>query len=630
MCGIVGLFSPKGEIPDRAGLADALRVMAHRGPDGISYYEAPDGCFKAGFCRLSIIDLETGQQPLQDDAGGRVLLGNGEIYNYLELTNDIPGYDYKTRGDMETVLAAASRYDDEFVHHLNGMFALALYDLNKRRLTLVRDRLGIKPLYWGERPGGGVVFASDIKAILATGLIKAEINQAAIGAYLSHGYVPSPETLFAGIKKLLPAHRLTVSESGIDIERYWQPSSDTDLPAEPEAVADHLLGLLSDSVQLQLRSDVPVGALLSGGIDSGLMVALAARHTSRPVNTFTVSFEGAEVDEAPLARKVADRYATTHTEITVSADEIGGQLVNLAWFAEEPLNDAALLPNYLIERSLSKHITVALNGTGGDELFAGYGRYFQLPVERNYLTVPGWLRRGMIEPAGDVLSPMTAWRLRRAQLFNGDRGAYLHAHTTLFPPPMLALMGSTLKSPAPAQAEAFNWFMEQENATKQTVALYADLATYLPEDLLTLLDRTSMAVSVEGRVPFLDHRLVDAALSVPDNIRTAGNAQKALERAIARDLLPDEILAAPKQGFASPVPHWVKNGLGDTARRLLTRKQTLERGWWSSEGIERLLQNPDRHGFRIYSLLMLELAVRMFTERPLALAAPDVALSEFS
>ena len=236
----------------------------------------------------------------------------------------------------------------------------------------------------------------------------------------------------------------------------------------------------------------------------------------------------------------------------------------------------------------------------------------------------------MIEPAGDVLSPMTAWRLRRAQLFNGDRGAYLHAHTTLFPPPMLALMGSTLKSPAPAQAEAFNWFMEQENATKQTVALYADLATYLPEDLLTLLDRTSMAVSVEGRVPFLDHRLVDAALSVPDNIRTAGNAQKALERAIARDLLPDEILAAPKQGFASPVPHWVKNGLGDTARRLLTRKQTLERGWWSSEGIERLLQNPDRHGFRIYSLLMLELAVRMFTERPLALAAPDVALSEFS
>ncbi|NQV54967.1 MAG: asparagine synthase (glutamine-hydrolyzing) [Rhodospirillales bacterium] len=630
MCGIVGLFTAKGGFPRSAGLGDALRVMAHRGPDGISYYDAPDGCFKAGFCRLSIIDLETGQQPLQDDAGGRVLLGNGEIYNYLELRKALPNHAYKTKGDMETVLAAATEYGDDFIHHLNGMFALALYDLNKRRLTLVRDRLGIKPLYWAELPGGGVVFASEIKAIFATGLIKPEINEAAIGAYLSHGYVASPDTMFAGIKKLPPAHRLTVDSGGIGIERYWLPSADTELPGGPDEIAEYMLELLSSSVQMQLRSDVPVGALLSGGIDSGLMVALAARHSSRPINTFTVSFEGALVDEAPLARKVADRYATKHTEIVISADDIAGHLVNLAWFAEEPLNDAALLPNYLIERALSEHITVALNGTGGDELFAGYGRYFQLPVERSYLTAPGWLRRNFIEPAAGMVSPMTAWRLKRAAMFDSDRGAYLHAHSTLFPPPIMALIGSTVDLPGPAQTGAFNLYMELTGASKQTAALYADQATYLPEDLLTLLDRTSMAVSVEGRVPFLDHRLVEAALSVPDAIRTPGNRQKALERAMAQDLLPGDVLSAPKRGFASPVPHWIKSGLGDTARRLLTRPETLERGWWSAEGIGRLLQSPDQHGFRVYSLLMLELAVRIFTEQPLASAAPDVALNEFS
>jgi len=215
-------------------------------------------------------------------------------------------------------------------------------------------------------------------------------------------------------------------------------------------------------------------------------------------------------------------------------------------------------------------------------------------------------------------------------MFDGDRGAYLHAHSTLFPPPILALMGSTLQPPSPVQSEAFNRYMSQPNASKQAGALYADLATYLPEDLLTLLDRTSMAVSVEGRVPFLDHRLVEAALSVPDPIRTEGNRQKALERAMAGDLLPDEVLAAPKRGFASPVPHWIKNGLGDTARRMLTRKESLARGWWSQEGVERLLQKPDQHGFRIYSLLMLELAVRTFTERPLMSSAPNAALSEIS
>jgi len=603
--------------------------MAHRGPDGESYYDAPDARFKAGFCRLSIIDLETGQQPIVDAAGGRVLLGNGEIYNYLELKKAIPEYAYKTAGDMEAVLAAAARYGDEFIRHLNGIFALALYDFSAQRLTLVRDRLGVKPLYWCDLPGGGIVFASEIKAILATGLIDAKIDQAAVGAYLSHGYVPSPDTLFAGIKKLPPAHRLSADGGGITVERYWQPTRDSNLPSDPDEIADYMLELLSDSVRLQLRSDVPVGALLSGGIDSGLLVALAARHTAKPLNSFTVRFEGAAVDEAPLARAVAERYGTNHTELTISADHVGDEIIKLAWFAEEPLNDAALLPNYLIEQALARQVKVALNGTGGDELFAGYGRYFRLPVERRYLRLPLWLRRAYVEPILRIFQPMNAWRLSRAEMFDQDRGAYLHAHTTHFPAPMRAAIGNSMQGRANAQADHFASFRREAGASDDAAMLYADIATYLPEDLLTLLDRTSMAVSVEGRVPFLDHRLVEAALSVPDDLRIQDGRQKSLERAMARDLLPASVIDAPKQGFASPVPHWLKSGLAAPARRLLTRPESLERGWWSAEGIERLLADPDRHGFRVYSLMMLELAVRLYAEGTPADAPPSTTLAEF-
>ena len=415
----------------------------------------------------------------------------------------------------------------------------------------------------------------------------------------------------------------------ISLERYWQPSSPTDLPTEPIDVEKYLLALLEASIRIQLRSDVPVGALLSGGIDSGLLVALAARHSSQPINTFTVSFEGAAIDEAPLARLVAERYGTNHTEATVSADSIGDEIVNLAWFAEEPLNDPAMLPNYLIEKVLSEHVTVALNGTGGDELFAGYGRYFQTPIEQRYLALPAGLRRGLIEPLTSLFNPMNAWRLSRAELFSQNRGAYLHEHSTQFPEPIRKLMGNQMAMPVAAQIAYFEEALKQNNGDKQSAALNAEISTYLPEDLLTLLDRTTMAVSVEGRVPFLDHRLVEACLGVRETVRTPNNRQKYLERSIAQDLLPGEVLNAPKQGFASPVPHWMKNGLAESARRLLTCKETLERGWWSKSGIESLLAQPDIHGFRLYSIVMLELSVRLFVEQPLALSAPNVALEEF-
>ncbi len=625
MCGLAGLFLPHGATEETASIDAMLAVTRHRGPDGRAVYASPDRRYQAGFNRLAIIDLETGGQPLIEEGERRVLMGNGEIYNYLELRAAHPAYPYRTHGDMEVVFPLADRLGDAFMDALNGMYALALYDRDRHRLVLARDRLGIKPLYWARTRAGGILFASEIKALFASGLIHAAVDEDSVSSYLAHGYVPGPRTLYRGVDKLMPGHVLIAGADGdVSVSRVWSPRPAEGLSGDPRDHAARLTSLLADSVRLQLRSDVPVGALLSGGLDSGLLVALAAERSARPLNTFTVRFEGAAVDESPLAALVAERYATRHTRIDVAAGGVGQHLAALAWYCDEPLADASLLPNFIIERELSRHVTVALNGTGGDELFAGYGRYFRLPVEARYLRLPGWLRRGVIEPVLEGLAPMTAWRLRRAGKFESDRGAYTHEHATHFPPPMRALIGNAQRSPVPAQAEAFAAFP----GPADTGALAADLCTYLPEDLLTLLDRTSMAVGVEGRVPFLDHRLVEAALAVPPEVRAPGGRQKALERAMAAPFLPEAVLNAPKQGFASPVPAWMAAGLGDVARRILTRPQSLERGWWTRRGIERLAASP-RHAFPLYDLLMLEMTVRLHVETPMA-EPPSEGLEAFA
>ncbi len=627
MCGIAGLFLPRDAALIEADTAAMVSVMRHRGPNGEKFHVSADRRFQAGFARLAIIDLETGDQPIVEDGGRRVLMGNGEIYNYLELRQLEKGYRYKTAGDMEVILPLAARHGDGFLAHLNGIYGLALYQRDDHRLLLARDRLGVKPVYWTRLPGGGVLFASEIKALFASGLVSAEIDEASVSSYLGHGYVAAPNTLFKNIQKLPPGHLMTVDHDGtISVKRYWRAAPDPNIPKSVPETEQYLLDILDDSVRLQLRSDVELGALLSGGLDSGLIVALASRQLDRPLNTYTVSFEGSPVDEAPLAEKVAERYSTNHTSLKLPSGSVADYLPKLAWFCDEPLNDAALLPNFLIEEVLGKHVTVALNGTGGDEIFAGYGRYFQMPVEARYLGIPGPVRRGLIEPIAGLVSPMTAWQLRRSDKFTTDGGGYLHDHCCHFPSPMRKLIGNRQPLPMPAQAE----FFDEYHGPAQSAALYADINTYLPDDLLSLLDRTSMAVSVEGRVPFLDHRLVEAGLAVPPEIRTPGGAQKGLERSIAAKLLPQAVTEAPKQGFASPVPAWIKAGLGPLARRLLCRPETLDRGWWTSHGIDRLLADPDRHGFRVYSLLMLELAVRTHVEAPLRSSPPSESLRDLA
>lgn len=613
MCGLVGIFRPRGRTAEHADIESALTAIRHRGPDGFSSWRNEDGSYHAGFARLAIIDIKGADQPLIDPRSGRVLFGNGEIYNYRELraSAEQAGYRHLTGGDMETALSSIALAGEGFEERLNGMYAIAIYEPAEHRLLLLRDRLGIKPLYWAETSGGSIVFASEIKALFATGLVSPAIDEQAVNLYLAHGYVPEPRTLYRGVHKLPAGCRMSVAADGERrIERYWTPPVTAGDWHDADQAATAMTDALAKAVSLQLRSDVPVGALLSGGLDSGLIVALAAARAGQRLHTFTVRFAGADYDETPLADAVAERYSADHTRLTVEEDSIDRHLGNLVWHADEPLADASLLPNYLIHALLGKDVRVVLNGTGGDELFAGYMRYFPQAVESRYLKLPRFLRRGLVEPLVDRISPMNAWRLARAEKFSGDPGGYLHDHTTYFPSPLRRLIDNDMEAPEAAQRRMFPAAAHD----RQTGMLAADIQTYLREDLLCLLDRTSMAHSVEGRVPFLDHELVGLALSLPAEIRTPGGRQKGLERRMAEAFLPEGVLNAPKRGFASPVDAWLRGDFARTARQLLTAPRALERGWWSREGIERLFADTSRHGHRLYALAMLEATVRLHAE----------------
>lgn len=623
MCGLVGIFRPRGRTAESADIQSALTAIRHRGPDGFSNWRNEDGSYHAGFARLAIIDIKGADQPLVDRQSGRVLFGNGEIYNYRELRaeSEQAGYRHMTGGDMETALSSMALAGEGFEKRLNGMYAIAIYEPGEHSLLLLRDRLGIKPLYWAESAAGSIIFASEIKALFATGLISPAIDEQAVNLYLAHGYVPEPMTLYRGVQKLPAGCRMSVAADGTRrIDRYWSPPVAAGDWRDVDDATAAMTEALAEAVRLQLRSDVPVGALLSGGLDSGLIVALAAARAGTKLHSFTVRFAGADYDETPLADAVADRWSAEHTRLTVEEDSIDRHLAGLAWHADEPLADASLLPNYLVHALLGKEVRVVLNGTGGDELFAGYMRYFPQAVESRYLKLPRFLRRGLVEPLVGRVSPMNAWRLARAEKFTGDPGGYLHDHTTYFPPPLRRLLGNDMETPVAAQRRLFPTAAHD----LQTGMLSADIQTYLREDLLCLLDRTSMAHSVEGRVPFLDHNLVGLALSLPAAIRTPGGLQKGLERRMAEAFLPEGVLNAPKRGFASPVGAWLKGDFARTARRLLTAPRALDRGWWTRDGIERLFADTATHGHRLYALAMLEATVRLHAEMPAgATSAPS-------
>ena len=618
MCGIAGVleFDP-ARSPDREGLARMADVLRHRGPDaeGIEIV-GPAGLVHR---RLSIIDLATGGQPMSD--GPVWVVYNGEIYNFLDLRAEleVKGETFVTKSDTEVLLRLFRERGVEAFSKLNGMFACGFWNQASRELVLVRDRLGKKPLYW-RADGERIVYASELKAILAYGAFDRRVDTGALQEYLTYSYPVGERTMIEGIRRLLPGHYLRVKNGAIEVRPYWSLRFD---PAptrlsEPEA-EERLETLLQQCVRRRMISDVPLGAFLSGGLDSSVVVALMAEASSRPVKTFTIGFEEAGYSEAEDARVVARHLGTEHHETTVkpAAFEI---LPDLVWHLDEPFGDSSSVPTYYVCKAARQGVTVALSGDGGDEVFAGYSRYLGLGRYRRMTSVPGWIRSGLVAPlvrAMPIDAPGYNYLYAVAHWSAHDRpgslGIFPYVRERLLRP----VIRRTPAAHSPLESDAEFW---RHLDTLDPVSRYQLLDTlfYLPGDILTKVDRMSMAVSLEARSPFLDYELVEFMAGLPVEYKLREGTTKVLLRKIAAKRLPSSVLTKRKQGFAVPKDEWFRRELRSASEEMLLDSGSLSRGYFE-EGVLRRMLRHHRTGERDYSswiwcLLVLEMWHRIFID----------------
>jgi asparagine synthase (glutamine-hydrolysing) len=599
MCGICGLVTLDGA-PEPA-LVDRMRAaIVHRGPDDGST-DALGACV-LGHQRLIVVDPEAGYQPVANESGDVVAVFNGELYNFPALRDELRGHDVRGRGDTPVLPHLYEEHDVEFVRRLHGMFALALWDARRQRLLLARDRVGKKPLLYARLADGTFAFASELKALLQLPALERELDLEALDAYLALGYVPGDRTGLAGVRKLPPGHLLVLEDGVQRVEPYWRLE-----PRDETRSDEDWLALVREQVRAAVRrrliADVPLGALLSGGVDSSIVVALMAEASTEPVRTFTVGFADAAYDERRWARAVSERYGTRHEEVVLEADA-GATLERLVRTLDEPLGDEAILPLYLICEAARSSVTVALTGDGGDEAFGGYERYAALELARRVPRALG-SGRGLL-PRGErrsraaraarfldlVATPQTERYGRVMEVFSREQRRALW-DVDARPP-------HTLLGPA------------QFPGVRGLQAL--DAATYLPNDLLPKADLASMAHSLELRAPFLDHEVLELGLSLPDSLKVRGLRGKvALRRAFA-DVLPPELATRAKAGFGLPLASWFRGELRDTAHDLLRSGELFRR-----TEVDRLLAEHERgadHGHRLWCLLVLELWRRTWVDAP--------------
>ena len=558
MCGIAGHAGwARGADAGTADLVTMCGAIQHRGPDDEGHFVAPGVAL--GMRRLSIIDVAGGHQPIGNEDGSIQLVYNGEIYNHHELrcVLEAAGHRFATHSDTEVIVHGYEEWGDGVCEKLRGMFALALWDAPRGRLLLARDRLGIKPLHYWEH-AGGVAFASELRSFLALPEFSADLDDDAIAWYLALGYIPEPHSIFRGVRKLPPGWRLSwTAEAGIRAEQYWTPvRPELTGITEDEAVTE-LRRLLRDAVRSHLESEVPLGAFLSGGLDSSAVVAIMAQEMDRKVQTFSIGFEDAGFNEAPHAAAVAKALGTDHTELVVrpDADAMVEQVVS---FFDEPFADSSALPTYLVAELARRSVTVALSGDGGDELFGGYTRYADL-LERS--EVPGPLR-GLFRVAGRTLPQGAYGRNRLLDLGRSRRGRY----ATTVAQALAVADGGVARPEIAARLAGLDgllapWFAGAADRDIITQLTLVDMQSYLPGDILTKVDRTSMAVSLEARVPLLDHPLVEFAVALPGSLKRRDGTGKWIFRQAITGLVPDIVLTKPKQGFAVPLVNWFRNEL---------------------------------------------------------------------
>ncbi|HEV2884529.1 MAG TPA: asparagine synthase (glutamine-hydrolyzing) [Pyrinomonadaceae bacterium] len=633
MCGITGWANLDSRTPPPEGARELLHSMCermvHRGPDSEGLLVSTGVAL--GMRRLAIIDLVTGEQPAFNEDKSVAVILNGEIYNYRELRRDLErrGHSFRSMSDTEVLPHLYDEFGDQMVEQLNGMFAFVLWDSKRRKLLIARDRFGEKPLYWGVFDDT-LLFASEPKVLLAHPSVKSSLNLHALRQYLSFDYVPAPHTIYEGINKLPAAHFLTLQDGRVETRCYWNLSYKTTQPVPSEAeAAEQLHRLLADSVRMRLVSDVPLGVLLSGGVDSSTVAALAVQSSSEAVKTFSISFAEASFDESSYARAVAKFLGTDHHEERLSANLAANLVGEIGSWMDEPFSDPSLVPTYLLSRFTRKHVTVALGGDGGDELFAGYPMYRGHRWAEIYAGVPGFLRKGIVEPLVRLLPVKTknlSLDYKATRFLAGTRYDSVARHHVWFgsfsPDEQNELLTNEVlrETDGDIYRDARLMWKECDSADPVERMQSLDTRLYLAEDILTKVDRASMAVSLEVRAPFLDPRVAEFAASLPSNYKLRGKHTKyILKRAIAKDL-PSFVTKRGKKGFGVPVAEWLKGKLKPLARDLLSPERVRKAGVFNPEYVTKLQDEHERgvanHRKLLWTLLMFELWHESFVETP--------------
>lgn len=639
MCGIAGLVRFDGLRPDESGAGARMAAcLRHRGPDDIGGYD--DACASLGHARLAVIDPNGGHQPMSNEDGTIQVVFNGEIYNHRRLAQHLRdrGHRLESRCDTEVIAHLYEEYGDRFVDHLNGMFAIALWDARQRRLLLVRDRMGVKPLYWHD-DGERVVFGSELKAVLQADGIEQQIDPASLSDYLTFGHVPAPRTIFRNIHKLEPGHVAACSQRRSQIRRYWDIPFRTEDDAaqifDEEAWLDRFAALLEDAVAMRLEADVPLGAFLSGGVDSTAVVAAMCRQGRQSVWTDTIGFEEADHDERAQARRIAAQLGTDHRETIVRADAIETARRLVGHF-DEPFADPCAVPAFHLAWAARRRVTVSLSGDGPDEMLAGYRRYrFDLAESAARAIAPGWLRRGAFGLAGHLYPKADwlprGWRAKRTlqNLACDDITAHLRSVSISageLPGLLLSAdLGAALVDHDPF-ARGRELLARCPSGELLNRLLYVDMKTLLADDILTKVDRTSMAVGLEVRVPLLDYRLVELSARLPVSLKLAeGCGKRILRRTVARWMGPPAA-AIPKHGFDVPTDHWFRGPLRTILQDELLSPGARIREWLEPRAVEQLvrthLSGVGNHGRVLWTLFMLEQWARSFTRpRPRPSAA---------
>ncbi len=620
MCGIAGIFGLNGTPVAYQEVQDMCNVLQHRGPNDEGFYI--NDYVGLGMRRLSIVDVENGHQPVSNEDGTVHVVMNGEIYNFRELRAELEatGHVFSTQSDTEVIVHLYEEFGADCVQKLRGMFAFSLWDDRRKRLLIARDRLGKKPLYYGTF-AGRLAFASELKALLQLPDVERELNWTSVGHLFSYLTTPSEESIIQGVHKLPPGHVMLL-EAGKEpqIHRYWDVDFKADYSQTEEQWVEGLRELLMESVRIRMDCDVPYGAFLSGGLDSSAVVALMARQSSSPIKTFSIGFTETNYNEAPHARQVANMFGTEHHELILEPDVLS-ILDDLVWYLDEPFGDSSAIPTYMVSKLAAQHVTVALSGDGGDELFAGYDRYVVEQKERRYRHIPSAVRN-ILGGVGSRMPEGMKGRnfLRHIALDGMDR--YLDATNVFNVDEKRSLFRREIADQVikddPFRAMALE--LEKKGTHWLSALQYIDLHDYLPQDILTKVDRMSMAHSLETRSPLLDHKLVEYAATIPPEYKLRAGTTKHILKKAMRGILPDTIIDRRKQGFAVPLGIWFRGELMEFVHDLLLSETSRARRIFNTEYIEKLLamhQRGRQLDMQLWTLVSFELWCRRFLDQPL-------------